>query len=420
VCRFSSPFNNFQAHESVHGGSEFSATSSFNSLSNSDIAPGTQLANLSLPLQRKRNIPKSDDPDFQQGSWAKLCHDVGIPLGPFQDSNVTFTRVSKILSLCPKMQRIPAMLLFIKSARLSDDGLFALVKDPSGEMDAAVHYSVLDEYKSDLVQGSSLIIRNACLLSVSSKRQIINIVLKNVVCVQPPVSVHLPTQVVPNTALSADDHSASHYSSFQKLRDLQAPLSARQVSQAHTSNASFDSSAAACSPISPFPRSRASASSGVIDRFEQGVPSQVEDNNPENSMRSVTESASSSSVSSQAFVLQRVVPGLSQYLAAKRAREEAAATQIGRPPAPPAIESMHAQVVSAAPQHASAWQVSQSNVPLGDSMNCASSSGRSVGSASSAASSRGGAVPRWQSPVAAHVPSSRLCDPDDESALDVD
>jgi hypothetical protein len=404
----------------VHGGSEFSATGSFNSLSNSEIAPGTQLSNLSLPLQRKRNIPKPDDSDFQQGSWAKLCHDVGIPLGPFQDSNVTFTRISKILSLCPKMQRIPAMLLFIKSVRLSDDGVFALVKDPSGEMDAAVHYSVLDEYKSDLVQGSSLIIRNACLLSVSSKRQIINIVLKNVVCVQPPASVHLPTQVVPNTALSADDHSASYYSSFQKLRDLQAPLSARQVSQAHVSNASFDSPAAACSPVSPFPQSRASASLGVIDHFEQGVPSQVEDNNIENSLRSVTESASSSSVSSQAFVLQRVVPGLSQYLAAKRAREEAAATPICRPSAPLAIESMHAQLVSAVPQHASAWQVSQSNVPLRDSMNCASSSGRSVGSASSAASSRGGAVPRWQSPVAAHVPSSRLCDPDDESALDVD
>jgi hypothetical protein len=403
----------------LRGSSEFSATGSFNSLSNSEIAPGTQLPNLSLPLQRKRNIPKPDDSDFQQGSWAKLCYDVDVPLGPFQDSNVTFTRISKILALCPKIQRIPAMMILIKSFRLSDDGVFALVKDPSGEMDAAIHFSVLDEYKSDLVQGSSLIIRNACLLCVSSKRQIINIVLKNVICVQPPSSVHLPTQIVPNTALNGDDHSTSYYSSFQKLRDLQAPSPARQVLQTRTSDASSNFSAAACSPVSSFRQSRTSASSGMIDHIDQVIPSQIEDTNPENSLRTGTESASSSSASSQAFVLQRVVPGLSQYLAAKRAREETAASHNGRS-APLVAESMHAPIVSAAHHRPSTWQVLQSSTPSSDSMNCASSSGRSVGSASSGANSRGSAIPRWQSPVAAHVNSSRLCDPDDESALEVD
>lgn len=401
---------------------EISANDSLNTLSTREIEPSTQLLQLTLPLRRKRYIPKPDDLDFQQGSWAKLSADVGIPLGPFQDSNVTFTRISKILSLCPKLQRIPAMILYVKSFRLSDDGAFATVKDPSGEMDASIHYMVLDEFKSDLVQGSSLIIRNSSLFSVSPKRQVLNIVLRNVICVQPPPSIHSATQIMPNPVATSDDHPASFSSSFQKLRDLQAPPSHSQAPIISSSNVAPLLSAASHSASNSSHHLYASQSTNLIDNFDQIVQSQVRfaPENPHASIHSGTESLSTSSSSSQGFILQRVVPGLSQYLAAKRARESAAACQPARSASFP-VDSMVSPVVSSLQPPFNSAQISQDPTSFGVCISSASSSGRSVVSDNCSASSRGGPVRhRQKSPSAALARSSRLCDPDDESVLEVD
>jgi hypothetical protein len=295
--------------------------------------------------------------------------------------------------MCPKLQQIPAMLLFVKSFRLSDDGAFAVVKDPSGEMDASFHHSVIDEYKSDLIQGSSLIVRNCCLLTVSAKKQVLNIVLRNVICVQPPPSVHIPTQTMPNIILSNDDGPAS-VSSFQKLRDLQTPPVIPQSSIAHSWNQSpvgFSESHAQSHPLG---RSRTSDFPGSNDHADERMAcnQKLSVERTEISQHSATLSSCSSSSSSQAFVLQRVVPGLSQYLAAKRARESTSFHQLSSTTA-------------------------ESN-KFG--VNSASNSGRSVGSDTSSASSLGGLVQNWQTPLGALPRASRLCDPDDESALDVD
>ena len=412
----------FQAHESVSNGQgDSSAIDSHRSLSNSEIASGTQAPELLLPLRRKRNIPKPDDLDFQQGSWAKLAKDVGIPLGPFQESNVTFTRISKILSLCPKLQRIPVMLLYVKSFRLTDDGAFATVKDPSGDMDASIHHSVLDEFKSDLVQGSSMIIRNACLLTVSPKRQVLNIVLRNVICVQSPPSNHLSTQHQQNPVLTCESHPSSS-SSFQKLRDLQTSPPARQP----LSNPAYGlSPVRSTAPYSPAPSLRQphiSESAGSLETFERVAPSQVRfaQVNPATSKDSGIESASSSSSASQTFVMQRVVPGLSQYLAAKRARESAAASQPERSALPAAGGSMHSPIIAVSQNQTTAIQVSAKQVDSEAARPAGATSGSSVGSGSSSGSSRGGVVRNWQSPFGAPARSSRLCDPDDESALEVD
>ena len=377
----------------VLGNSESSVNDSFPSLSNTDAAANTQVPDISLPLRRRRYIPRHDDPDFQQGSWAKLSGDVGLPLGPFLDSNVAFSRISKILSMCPKLQRIPAMILFVKSFRLSDDGAFAVVKDPSGEMDASFHHSVIDEFKSDLIQGSSLVIRNVCLLTVSPKRQVLNIVLRNVICVQPPPSVHMPTQMMPNVVSSSDEFPPTS-SSFQKLRDLQAPPSIPQASTTQSFNLSPDRSVTTDPPVHAFRKHHTPESANSNGHAERMAISQVRFS-PEHSdipVHSATASASSSSSSSQAFVMQRVVPGLSQYLAAKRARETAST-------------------------HQSASFAADSS---GAGLNAASNSGRSVGSDTSSASSTCVPVQSRQSPLGVRPRTSRLCDPDDESALDVD
>lgn len=363
------------------------------SSSNIEVAPNTQFPEISLPLRRRQYLPRHDDADFQQGSWAKLSGDVGVPLGPFLESNVTFTRISKILSMCPKLQRIPAMLLFVKSLRLSEDGAFAVVKDPSGEMDASIHYSVIDEYKSDLIQGSSLIIRNACLLTVSSKRQILNIVLRNVISVQPPPLVHNPTQPISNAILSSHEFPGS-VSSFQKLRELQSSPFAPQTSDAHSMTLSPVRSEISDTFNHPLRRSRSLDFAGSNDNSEKMASSQVRFS-PEHTeipLHSVPSSTSSLSSSSQTFVMQRVVPGLSQYLAAKRARDSAASHQLS----PIAAESTRVGVDST------------------------SNSGRSASSVTSSVSSLGCPVASWKSPLGARPRASRLCDPDDESALDVD
>jgi hypothetical protein len=412
----------FQAHESVLG--ETSANDSLNTLSNSDIAPSTQLPELTLPLKRKRYIPKPDDLDFQRGSWAKIAADVGIPLGPFQESNITVSRISKILSLCPKLQRIPIMIVYVKSFRLSDDGAFATVKDPSGEMDASIHHLVLDEFKSDLVQGSSLIIRNVSLFTVSPKRQVLNIVLRNVICVQPPPMVHLSTQILPNPVATSDDHPTSFSSSFQKLRDLQTPPSPSQVPESTSFNISPVRSLAPHSAVHSFQQSRSSETTNLIERFDRVVPSQAPEI-PRSSLHNGTESVSSSSSSSQGFVLSRVVPGLSQYLAAKRARESAAASHpTGSAQIDPFPVNATFSLTASAPQQCvDSAQRSNSNLhnhgPFGAGVNSASSSGSSIFSSISSASKGGGPVGR-QSPGAVHARASRFCDPDDESVLEFD
>jgi hypothetical protein len=395
---------------------ETSAHDSLNTLS-SDIALSTQLPELTLPLRRKRYIPKPDDSDFQQGSWAKLSADVGIPLGPFQESNVTFTRISKILSLCPKLQRIPVMILHVKSFRLSDDGAFATVKDPSGEMDASIHHLVLDEFKSDLVQGSSLIIRNVSLFTVSPKRQVLNIVLRNVICVQPPSLAHLSTQFLPNFVATSDEHPTLISSSFQKLRDLQAPLSTSEVLVTSPLIVSSVRSSAAYS----FQQSRTSEFADSMGNFDHIIPSQVRFA-PENAripLQHGTESLSSSSTSSQGFVMSRVVPGLSQYLAAKRARESAAASEPARSASFP-INLINLPAALAPQQLVDSTQASDNHSPFGPGLNSASSSGRSVVSDNSSICSRGGPVRHWQSPSSLHTRPNRLCDPDDESVLEFD
>jgi hypothetical protein len=387
------------------------------------------LPELTLPLKRKRYIPKPDDVDFQRGSWAKIAADVGIPLGPFQESNVTFSRISKILSLCPKLQRIPVMIVYVKSFRLSDDGAFATVKDPSGEMDASIHHLVLDEFKSDLVQGSSLIIRNVSLFTVSPKRQVLNIVLRNVICVQPPPIVHLSTQILPNPVATSDDHPTSFSSSFQKLRDLQTPPSTTsQVRESPSFDISPVRSAASHSAAHSFQQSRTLETTNLIERFDPVVPSQARfaPDNPHSSLHNGTESVSTSSSSSQGFVLSRVVPGLSQYLAAKRARESAAASQPTRSAqiAPFPVNATFSLTASAPQQCVDSTEASHSNAhnhgQFGAGLNSASSSGSSVVSSNCSASKRGGPVAHWQSPGAVHARTSRLCDPDDESVLDVD
>ena len=410
-----------QAQDSLLSQGEYSAIDSHRSSSNSEnLNSGTQIPELSLPLRRKQSIPKPDDPDFQQGSWAKLAQDVGIPLGPFQESNLTFTRVSKILSLCPKMQRIPAMLLYVKSFRLTDDGAFATVKDPSGYMDASIHYSVVDEFKSDLVQGSSMIIRNACLLTVSPKRQVLNIILRNVICVQQPPSAHLSTQHQQNPVLTSESHATTS-SSFQILRDLQTSPSTRHALSTPAFGISLTQPEASCLPA-PSLRSQISESAGSFETFERFAPSQVRfaPDNPATCKHSGTESTSSSSSSSQPFVLQRVVPGLSQYLAAKRARESAAGMSQPERSAPPAFGgSMHAPMISASQNQIAAIQVSVSQIQSEAARSAGATSGSSVSSSTSSGSSRG-VVPNWQGPFGAPARSSRLCDPDDESALEVD
>jgi hypothetical protein len=82
---------------------------------------------------------------------------------------------------------------------------------------------------------------------------------------------------------------------------------------------------------------------------------------------------------------------------------------------------MVSPVVSSLQPPFNSAQISQDPTSFGVCISSASSSGRSVVSDNCSASSRGGPVRHIQkSPSAALARSSRLCDPDDESVLEVD
>ncbi|XP_019851238.1 PREDICTED: endochitinase A-like [Amphimedon queenslandica] len=129
-----------------------------------------------------------DDFNQSSGPWAIMRSelDVNDPL----TSAILNANIASIIRQASKKElpngKVPHLCALVKSIVTSTKSATALLQDPSGEMHAAVHILVMEEYKDEFVEGSVAILRQVSVFSPSSRKHYLNVTLDNIVRIYPP------------------------------------------------------------------------------------------------------------------------------------------------------------------------------------------------------------------------------------------
>ncbi|KAJ2491423.1 hypothetical protein IWW37_002307 [Coemansia sp. RSA 2050] len=122
----------------------------------------TSTYNTVLSLQAKSEQPT--DIDFESGTWAAMIDHLGMPsYGPLTANAVTRTEERAAWPICRVLrllhtQKVPSMLVQIRHITGSESDASAIVVDPTGEMRASIHHTVVHRVAIPLVAGTSIIL----------------------------------------------------------------------------------------------------------------------------------------------------------------------------------------------------------------------------------------------------------------------
>ena len=129
-------------------------------------------------------LTSSQDEDFKQTIWSDVQTQVS-KLFPSTNCEI----ISKILQKATMNQlnngKVSLLCGLIKSVCNSGSGGKLVLKDHTGEINGTVHKNVLEEYESDLSQGSGLILKDISVFSPTLKKHYINITPSNIVQIFP-------------------------------------------------------------------------------------------------------------------------------------------------------------------------------------------------------------------------------------------
>ncbi|KAI9094929.1 hypothetical protein DFS34DRAFT_627770 [Phlyctochytrium arcticum] len=117
------------------------------------------------------------DDDFQCNAWSAMLY-------AFPSYDPSLNGISTFLRQ-PYGEKIPDITVLIKELRRSDVDGAAVLKDPSGEIQAAVHRQVFDTFGDAIAVGSVLQLSNISTFMPTGKAKYLNVTVANVACVYP-------------------------------------------------------------------------------------------------------------------------------------------------------------------------------------------------------------------------------------------
>lgn len=175
---------------------------------------------------------------FTQGPWLAMLQQLDIEYSNDYHLTSTYfkTNVAYVLAGGYR-QKVPQLLVHIKSFLQCDSDAYVTVQDPSGVMKGTLHQHVLDEYGVSIGAGAVIILSKVSVFSPSKKDHFLNITPGNV------LHVFSPDTPIPKTSsywsfVSKSSASSSLLSSSSSSSSSRRPLS---VSFAATTPANIGS-----------------------------------------------------------------------------------------------------------------------------------------------------------------------------------
>ncbi|KAJ2702498.1 hypothetical protein H4218_000797 [Coemansia sp. IMI 209128] len=144
---------------------------------------GAPVADATVPTQKPAStfqtvlerLVKSEQPtdmDFESGTWAAMIDYLGMPsYRPLTASVVTRTEERAMWPICrvlklTRTQKVPSMLVQIRDITSSEHDASAVIADPTGELRASIHSTVLRRVTIPLVAGTSIILSDVAAMKI--------------------------------------------------------------------------------------------------------------------------------------------------------------------------------------------------------------------------------------------------------------
>ena len=168
-----------------------------NNISDLESLSSPDSVKIKKPLTQKMSLSQellNGNEDFSQTMWEE-CHSEFKMLYPdCSTQNISSIRSDAALNKLEngKVKYICALVKFF--VQIGTSGKLIL-KDPSGEINAAVHKLVLEEFEADLKPGTGLLLKDVSVFSPTPRKHYVNITPSNIINVFPCVFCDKPTQI---------------------------------------------------------------------------------------------------------------------------------------------------------------------------------------------------------------------------------
>eukprot|EP00002_Diphylleia_rotans_P026023 TRINITY_DN5171_c0_g1_i1.p1 TRINITY_DN5171_c0_g1~~TRINITY_DN5171_c0_g1_i1.p1 ORF type:complete len:812 (-),score=166.26 TRINITY_DN5171_c0_g1_i1:156-2591(-) len=254
--------------------------------------PQTQQTKTTQQQRKRHHDPRNgrrDDEAFVMTSaWKKVLLGLNFPVDePLPKGSPLFQYTIQTIVAKDYIKKIPNLIVMIKVIHAVENDCFATFKDPTGEMDGAIHRDVLKKFRNDVVNGSVLLLKNVSIFNVSERIHYLNITTNNV------------SKVVPPEKQEQSPSRRAHESSTLELLDsLQRPRTSESC-QVPRPPSDAEDVLSVCSPVQPAKPATAATSATLAPTLAPTPPRAIPTSKGDN-LISQTRRTSTTSVAAPA------------------------------------------------------------------------------------------------------------------------